>query len=150
RNTVVLETVERSMGPENGIEIRGWTLNPSRVSRTSMSAQSEGWVTQSGLGRLMRNPVICASSGTVWRLLGNGCPAFVAAAATPGNTSASDTEAKRERMAGLLSSAGWGLTAKLLRWVPRCQRKLQREGPGPLSERHRVTTTFARLCPVSA
>jgi hypothetical protein len=53
------------MGAENGIEILGWTLNPSSVSRTSMSAQSDGWVAQSGLGRSTRSPVICASSDTV-------------------------------------------------------------------------------------
>jgi hypothetical protein len=29
RKTVELETVETSIGPLNGIEIRGWMLNPS-------------------------------------------------------------------------------------------------------------------------
>ena len=65
RKTVELETVETSIGAENGIEILGWMLNPSRVSRTSMSAQSEGWVAQSGFGRSTRSPVICVSSRTV-------------------------------------------------------------------------------------
>ncbi|TME70786.1 MAG: hypothetical protein E6I48_14605 [Chloroflexi bacterium] len=65
RKTVELETVERSIGAENGIEILGWMLNPSSVSRTSMSAQSDGWMAQSGFGRSTRRPVICVPSCTV-------------------------------------------------------------------------------------
>ena len=42
RKTVEVETVARSMGPESGIEILGWMLNPSSVFRTSTSAQSDG------------------------------------------------------------------------------------------------------------
>ncbi len=58
RKMVERETVARSIGPENGIEILGWMLNPSSVLRTSTSAQSDGWVAQSGFGRLTRSPVI--------------------------------------------------------------------------------------------
>ena len=62
---VELDTVERSIGPENGIEIRGWMLKPSSVSSTAMSAQSDAWVAQSGLGRSTRRPVIWVESRTV-------------------------------------------------------------------------------------
>jgi len=58
RNTVELETVERSIGPENGIEILGWMLKPSSVLRTAMSAQSDGRAAQFGVGRSTRSPVI--------------------------------------------------------------------------------------------
>jgi hypothetical protein len=52
---VSLDTVETSIGPENGIEIRGWMLKPSRLLMTSMSAQSEGRTAQSGFGRSTRS-----------------------------------------------------------------------------------------------
>jgi hypothetical protein len=40
RKTVELETVDVSIGPENGIEIRGWMLKPSSVLRTACSPRS--------------------------------------------------------------------------------------------------------------
>ena len=48
RKMFELETVERSIGPENGIVRRGWMLNPSSVSRTETSSQ------RSGIGRAVR------------------------------------------------------------------------------------------------
>ena len=65
-----------SIGPENGIEMRGWTLKPSSVLRTSMSAQSDGRAAQSGFGRSTRRPVSWVRSEVVKRLLGNGWPAL--------------------------------------------------------------------------
>ena len=65
RKIVELETVLRSIAPENGIEIRGWMLKPSSVSRTLTSAQSDGFVTQFGSGRSIRRPVFCVVSGCV-------------------------------------------------------------------------------------
>ena len=64
RKTVELETVERSIGPENGTETRGWMLKPSSVLSTSASAQSVGRAAQSGLGRFTRRPVACVASST--------------------------------------------------------------------------------------
>jgi len=60
-----LVTVDRSIGPENGIEIRGWTLKPSSVSRTAMSWQSLTRVAQSGVGSSTRRPVTWVASGVV-------------------------------------------------------------------------------------
>ena len=100
RNTVWLDTVVRSIGPENGIEIRGWMLKPSSVLRTSISAQSDGLTAQSGFGRSTRRPVTCVRSQVVKRLLGNGWPALTAASAVPGTTSESAIRAaaNSERM----------------------------------------------------
>jgi hypothetical protein len=72
RKIVSLETVERSIAPVKGIEIRGWTLKPSSWSRTATSAQSDGLVAQLGCGRSTRRPVTWLESGVVYRLLGNG------------------------------------------------------------------------------
>src|SRR5262249_40198555 len=71
RKTVLLLTLVTLIGPENGIETRGWRLKPSSVLMTSMSAQSEGRTAQSGLGRLTRSPVLLSWSNTVKRSLGN-------------------------------------------------------------------------------
>ena len=65
RKTDELETLLGSIAPVKGIEIRGWTLNPSSVSRTVTSAQSLGRVVRSGFGRSTRSPVTCDESGTV-------------------------------------------------------------------------------------
>ena len=65
RKIVELETVARSIGAENGTEIRGWMLNPSSWLRTATSAQSDGFVAQFGCGRSTRSPVICVESGVV-------------------------------------------------------------------------------------
>jgi hypothetical protein len=81
RKTVSLETVETSIGPLKGIESRGCTLKPSSVSRTAVSAQSDGRAAQSGMGRSTRRPVACAGSDAVSRFVGNGCPGAVAASA---------------------------------------------------------------------
>jgi hypothetical protein len=77
RNTDELETLLGSIAPVNGIEIRGWTLKPSSVLRTSMSAQSDGRTAQSGFGRSTRSPVGCVQSIAAQRLLGNGPPSGV-------------------------------------------------------------------------
>src|SRR5438067_11161355 len=82
-----LETVPVSIGPENGIAIRGWMLKPSSVSSTATSAQSDGNDAQFGVGRLTRRPVTCVASLTVLRLLGNGWSACVFANAVAGNAS---------------------------------------------------------------
>ena len=74
RKTFELLTLAGSIGPVNGIEIRGCRLKPSSVLRTSMSAQSDGRTAQSGFGRLTRRPVFCDQSNVVQRLLGNGPP----------------------------------------------------------------------------
>jgi hypothetical protein len=66
--TVELETVEMSIGPLNGIEMRGWMLNPPSSFNTSTSAQSLGRTAQSGFGRLTRRPVACVRSLSVCRL----------------------------------------------------------------------------------
>jgi hypothetical protein len=44
----LLDTVEPSIAPEKGIEIRGWTLKPSSWSSSATSAQSDGLVAQFG------------------------------------------------------------------------------------------------------
>ena len=62
---VELVAVERSIGPENGTEIRGWMLNPSSVLSTSISAQSDGRTAQSGFARSTRRPVACVASSDV-------------------------------------------------------------------------------------
>ena len=72
RKTDELETLPGSIEPVKGIEIRGWTLKPSSVLRTSMSAQSDGRAAQSGFGRSTRRPVCCDQSTVVQRSLGNG------------------------------------------------------------------------------
>ncbi len=77
RKTDELETLAGSIAPVKGIEIRGWTLKPSSVLRTSMSAQSDGRATQSGFGRSTRSPVGCDQSTAVQRSLGNGLPSVV-------------------------------------------------------------------------
>ena len=77
RKTEELETLFGSIAPVKGIEIRGWTLKPSSVFSTSMSAQSDGRTAQSGFGRLTRTPVGCDQSGAVQRSLGYGLPAGV-------------------------------------------------------------------------
>ena len=74
RKTFELLTLAGSIAPVNGIEIRGCTLKPSSVLRTSMSAQSDGRTAQSGFGRLTRSPVFCDQSNVVQRLLGKGLP----------------------------------------------------------------------------
>ena len=74
RKTFELSTLDGSIGPVNGIEIRGCMLKPSSVLRTSMSAQSDGRTAQSGFGRLTRRPVFCDQSNVVQLLLGNGPP----------------------------------------------------------------------------
>ena len=74
RNTFELLTLAGSIGPVNGIEIRGCRLKPSSVFSTSMSAQSDGRTPQSGFGSLTRRPVSCDQSNVVQRLLGNGPP----------------------------------------------------------------------------
>ena len=65
RKMFELVTVERSIGPENGIEMRGWMLKPSSVSSTAMSAQSDACVAQFGFGRSTRRPVSCVESAVV-------------------------------------------------------------------------------------
>jgi len=97
RKIVELDTVERSIGPENGTEIRGWTLKPSSVFSTSMSAQSVGRTAQFGLARSTRRPVACVASSTVYRLLGNAWPAVVAASADAGNASEAKATRRRRR-----------------------------------------------------
>ena len=77
RNTDELETLLGSIAPVNGIEIRGCTLKPSSVLRTSMSWQSDGRAAQSGFGRSTRRPVGCDQSTAVQRSLGNGPPSGV-------------------------------------------------------------------------
>src|SRR5438105_8801878 len=77
RNTLVLLTEPGSIGPLNGIDIRGWALKPSSMFNTSMSAQSLGRTAQSGFGRLIRIPVLWLGSTTVNTSLGNGPPAGV-------------------------------------------------------------------------
>src|SRR5947208_9081942 len=72
RNTVLLLTVDRSIGRENGMDRRGWRLKPSSVLMTSISAQSDGRPAQSGLGSVTRTPVFWSWSSTVKRSLGNG------------------------------------------------------------------------------
>jgi hypothetical protein len=57
RNTVLLLTLDTSIGPEKGIDRRGCRLKPSSVLMTSMSAQSETRTAQSGFGKLTRTPV---------------------------------------------------------------------------------------------
>ncbi len=74
RKTLELSTLAGSIGPVNGIEIRGCRLKPSSVLSTSMSAQSDGRTAQSGFGRSTRRPVFCEKSKSVQRLLGNGAP----------------------------------------------------------------------------
>ena len=80
-----LETVERSIGPENGIVRRGWMLNPSSVLRTETSSQRRALAAQFGSGRSTRSPVSCVESATVSRLVGVGWPADVPAKAAAGN-----------------------------------------------------------------
>jgi hypothetical protein len=69
---VLLLTVDTSIGPENGMDRRGWRLKPSSVLMTSISAQSDGRTAQSGLGSFTRTPVFWSWSSTVKRSLGNG------------------------------------------------------------------------------
>ena len=57
RKTVELETVERSIGSLNGIEMRGWMLNPSSSFRRSTSTQSLGRMAQLGFATFTRKPV---------------------------------------------------------------------------------------------
>src|SRR5206468_13010964 len=95
---VELDTVEVSIGPENGILMRGWMLKPSSVSRTAVSAQSDGRVVQSGRGRSTRRPVSCVASGTVSRFVGNGCPADVSPRAAAGNASTRAASAAARRI----------------------------------------------------
>src|SRR5205814_8129013 len=75
RNTLVLLTEPGSIGPLNGIDIRGWALKPSSMFNTSMSAQSLGRTAASGFGRLIRIPVLWLGSTRVNTSLGNGRPA---------------------------------------------------------------------------
>jgi hypothetical protein len=102
------ETVERSIGPEKGMEIRGWMLKPSSEFRTATSSQSDGCVAQSGFGRSTWMPVSWVASGAVYRFDGNGYPAAVVPARTlPGKTSAaaSTVAAMTIRTISPLSSA---------------------------------------------
>src|SRR4051812_24856968 len=85
RNTVELETVDTSIGPLNGTEMRGWTLKPSSRFSTARSAQSDG--VQPAVGRLTRRLVVCVASKTVCRLDGNGCSASTPAACASGGAS---------------------------------------------------------------
>ncbi len=93
-----LVAVARSIGPENGTEIRGWMLKPSSVLSTSMSAQSEGRTAQFGFASATRTPVIWLSSGVVWRLLGKGWPAEAAKAAVGRTSATTASSAARLRM----------------------------------------------------
>src|SRR5262245_4854272 len=73
RNTLELFTLSGSIAPLNGMLSRGCRLKPSSVLMTSMSWQSESWVTQSaGLGRFTRRSVRWLTSGLVNTSLGNG------------------------------------------------------------------------------
>src|SRR5215471_8715121 len=119
RKTVLLETVLRSIGAENGIEMRGWMLKPSSVSSTSMSAQSEEFFVQSGFGRSTRRPVSCDASGVVSRLVGNGCPAETPASALPGNASARATSVARmtDRIGSPFLSPEYGTCRTLSRYA---------------------------------
>src|SRR5439155_6236581 len=72
RKMVELETVLVSIGPENGIRMRGWMLKPSRVLSTASSAQSLGNVAHGGSGTLTRRAVTCVLSATGSRFVGNG------------------------------------------------------------------------------
>src|SRR5256885_10924080 len=72
RNTVSLLTVFTSIAPVKGTVMRGCTLKPSSVLRTSMSAQSDGRALQSGFGRGPRRNVFLEKSGRVKRSLGDG------------------------------------------------------------------------------
>src|SRR5687768_4274504 len=72
KKTLPLLTLATSIGPENDTEMRGCRLKPSSALRTSMSAQSVGRITQLGLGRLTRRPVLWPGSGTVKTSLGKG------------------------------------------------------------------------------
>ena len=75
RKTLSLVAVAGSISPENGIEMRGWGLKPSRSFRTSMSSQSEGRVAQFDFGRsTLTARQLRFRSGVVKRSVGNGPP----------------------------------------------------------------------------
>ena len=101
RKMVWLETVVGSIGPENGIVMRGWMLKPSSVFSTASSAQSDGRAVQDGNGRFTRRPVNCEWSRTVSRLVGNGCSPDVPANAAAGNASTIATTAIARRKTGI-------------------------------------------------
>src|SRR2546426_2869565 len=118
KKTLPLLTVATSIGPENGIDTRGCRLKPSSVLSTSMSRQSETRTAQSGLGRLIRTPVLWLGSGTVKRSVGNGISEgddrsnlACTAAANVGTAVASTGAAPRE--------AGRGACPRVLRGPPR-------------------------------